>query len=660
MAVKMKLDRVKLEPLAFLKWIVMSLVLILWLQTFNIQVLNREVYQAKTKNMATSMRNVYADRGQIMDRNGIPFADNYQDSSVESVSFRKVYDKSLKDSVEKRDTAFRYEYKRIFLQGSLASQVIGKLDFNGHGNMGLERTFDSLLSGTEGISVGVQDARQREVIGRSVEVAKPEPGMNLVLTIDRNMQEIVERALKDGVAEYSALSASAVVVDPYTGEILAMGSYPTFDPNSKTKGIGRISKNDIVSMPYEPGSTFKVITAAAAIENGSIPLDTVFKNEGRCWRWNPRSEEICDTHVHGDMDMGEAMVQSSNIVFAKIADKVGAEKLYRMARDFGFGIKTSEIFNGEESGRILQPYELVRDDRTLKTMGFGHALLVTPIQMVMAYSAIANGGALMAPKLVKEWRNANDEVVERMSPDTIRQVVSASTAAEIRAMLNRVVNDSGTAQKVVSKKLPDMVFGGKTGTAEKYNSETHSYDGNHQVASFIGLAPVENTRYVCLVLVDDPQTRQHHGGNTAGPIFRRIMEGIYFHPQLSPISYNLAQADRVSDCDVDFMGMTVDGAKKLAKEKNCKVEFSGKGDRVISRRLNTSDTAMVTLSLGEMVASRMPNLKGLSLRDAMEIMGNIRVGVEYEGKGRVVSQFPLADEALRRGTTCKLVLKEKG
>jgi cell division protein FtsI (penicillin-binding protein 3)/stage V sporulation protein D (sporulation-specific penicillin-binding protein) len=291
-------------------------------------------------------------------------------------------------------------------------------------------------------------------------------------------------------------------------------------------------------------------------------------------------------------------------------------------------------------------------------MGFGHAVMVTPIQMVMAYAAIANGGKLMEPLIVKEWRDAKGNLVEKKEPVEVRRVVSEQTAAKIRSMLNRVVN-SGTAKRVASKKLTDVMFGGKTGTAEKYNQETGKYDRDHQVASFIGLAPIEDSRYVCLVLVDDPQGK-HVGGLTAGPIFRRIMEGIYYHPALSPVSYNLAQVNPRKLCDVDFMGLTVDAAKKLAHDKGCSVVFDGEGDRVISQRSDKLDSAGILLTVGEAVATRMPNLNGLSLKDALEVMGNIRMNVEYEGKGRVASQFPKANEAIHKGMICKLTLKERG
>ncbi len=620
-------NRVQIEPLAFIKWLLMSLIAILAWQTISIQVVNREVYQTKTESMVVSTKDVHADRGRILDRNGNVFADNVSDTAN--------------------------NYSRLFLQGKLASQLIGKVGHDGKGSMGLELTFDEKLRGVSGLRVGVKD-----LYTRSRDVAKAEPGMSLVLTIDKNIQEIVEKALKEGVAEFDAKSASAVVVEPYTGEILAMASYPTFDPNSKTQGVGRMSKNDIVSMSYEPGSTFKVITAAAAIENKVVDPTRVYENEGKCWKWNPKSEKICDTHIYGDMDMSEAMVQSSNIVFAKIADEVGADKLYHMARSFGFGMPTSEFFAGEENGRLLKPYELKRDDRTLKTMGFGHAVSVTPIQMAMAYAAVANGGVLMEPMIVREWRDAQDSVIEKRQPTPVRRVISESTASTIRSMLYRVVN-SGTAKKVVSKKIPDVLFGGKTGTAEKFNQETQKYDRDHQVASFIGLAPVEDTRYVCLVLVDDPQGK-HVGGLTAGPIFRRIMEGIYYNPETSPLSHNLAQVKSQNPCDVEFMGMTADGAQKLADDKGCKVTFVGEGNRVMSQNMDGTGEAGIVLSLGNVSASKMPDLNGLSLRDAMEIMGNIRVNVEYEGKGRVVAQSPKPEEELRKGTICKLTLKERG
>ena len=227
-----------------------------------------------------------------------------------------------------------------------------------------------------------------------------------------------------------------------------------------------------------------------------------------------------------------------------------------------------------------------------------------------------------------------------------------------------MVNDSdGTAKQVRSKKIPDVIIGGKTGTAEKFNQKTGEYDSKLQVASFIGMVPVENARYVCLVLVDDPNSDKaygHAGGVTAGPIFRNIVESIYYHPEISPLTHKLARVPAKNGCNVDFMGMTVAAAKKMAAEHGCPVEFKGEGGRVVSQRSDVLDSFGVVLNLGETSASKMPNLMGLSLKEALEVMGNIRMNVEFEGKGRVVSQSPKAETELTKGATCKLTLKEKG
>ena len=217
------------DPLLLLKVFVLCVVGGLILQTFDIQVMNRGVYQATTRSIVTRTKNLYAERGSIMDRNGVVFAESM------------------------RDTSDNLGYSRLFLQGTLASQIVGKVGYNGSGSMGMEQIYNDSLRGDEGIRVSVQDAHQKEVYNRSKNVIEARTGLDLVLTIDRNMQEIVEKALKDGVAEFSAKNASAVVVDPYTGEILAMASYPTFDPNSKNQGVDRAAKNEIVSMSYEPG-----------------------------------------------------------------------------------------------------------------------------------------------------------------------------------------------------------------------------------------------------------------------------------------------------------------------------------------------------------------------------------------------------------------------
>lgn len=621
-----------LDRLGWLILVFASLWLVLVSRTFQIQVLNQETYKEHAQEYALRQMNLYAERGKIMDREGIIFADNIKDKENKHL-----------------------EYSRIFLQGKMASQLIGKVGYNGRGAMGLERQFDEDLRGNSGYLLSVQTAGQKIIHGLEKDYEEAIPGKNMILTIDRDMQEIVENSLKEGVETYKATSASAIVVDPFTGEILALASYPTFDPNQKLQtSASRAFRNDLVSLSFEPGSTFKVITAAAALEENAVNPKRKMSGENGHWVL-PNGEVIRDTKDHGDMDMTEAMTYSSNIVYAKIADSIGSEHFYRFVRDFGFGTKTSEDLIGEESGFLKEPHTW--SGRTLKTMGFGHELSVTPIQMIMAFSAIANGGKLMQPMIIKEWTDENGNTLEKKEPVEIRRVISEKTAAHIREMLYQVVVN-GTAKSVMSSKIPNVDFGGKTGTAEKYSQELKRYDRNSQIASFIGFSPARDVRYVCLVLLDDPKTKTV-GGLTAGPVFRKIMESIYFHPKLSPMPYNLVQVTDNKKCEIDFVGMSVEEAKKLASNKGCSVAFEGSGSTVISQKISDKKEAKLELKRGHLNYSQMPDLRGLPLKDALEAMSFVRMPVEFSGKGRVQEQFPEPSASISKGQTCKLILKEK-
>lgn len=623
---------IRLDRLSAVILLFAGLWLVLLLQTFRIQIIESDKYSAVANNQAHSRIIAKPERGKIYDRNGRVFAETI-----------------------KSDTNGTLEDRRLFTQGTLASQLIGQVGHDGQGLRGLEFMFDERLRGIDGWQRRVKDAKSRVRPGLDDEGRAAVPGMNLVLTIDRDMQEIVENALKTGVENYQAESGSAIVVDPQTGEILAMASYPTYDPNAGASAASRANRNDIVSLAFEPGSIFKLVTASTAIEEHAVDPEKVFSGEGGRWTL-PDGSLIRDTHDHGDMNMTQAMAKSSNIVFAKIADEIGPTTFYRYVRAFGFGSKTLVDIPGEESG-VLKPVP-EWSGRTLKTMGFGHEILVTPLQMAMAFSVVANGGKLMQPTIVREWLNPDGSVDAYNEPVVVRRVISEETAARVRTMLREVVLE-GTGKSVVSSKLPDMDFGGKTGTAEKYSQELKRYDHTKQVASFIGLAPVQNPRYVCMVLVDDPKTFTV-GGLTAGPVFRSIMEGIYMNPRLSPVPYNLVRVSPNTNCNVDFVGLSKPDAMKLSAAKNCPVNFSSDGSVVVSQKRNMETGSGLVLAMNTVVASRMPDLKGLSLRDALDILGNVRASVKYTGKGRVVDQFPVADSPLSRGMECRLVLKERG
>ncbi len=621
--------------LLFCIWVV------LFVTILSMQLVYQEQYQEKADNRARKNENIFAERGKIVDRNGIVLANILL--KRDSIGRKGELIRIPKDNV-----------KRIYLHGELASQIIGKVGHDGKGSMGLERQFNEKLKGRVGYQQTIRDARSHEVYGQNKIFAEPQGGNTLVLTLDVYMQEIVETALKQGAEEFKAVSASAVVLDPTTGNILAAATYPTFDPNSEVSGSGNFVKSDVFTLAYEPGSTFKVITALAALEKNVVDPDSVFDDEGGKWEVVKGDKPIKehDGKDLGPMNMQQMLVKSSNIVAGKIAQLVGNEPYYKFVRNFGFGVKTSNEIIGEEKGLLKKPHNWSL--RTLATLAFGHELLVTPIQMAMAYVAVANDGDLMQPRLIAEWQDAKGNVLEKKSPVKIRRMVTPQNASKLRDML-KVVVDSGTAMRVNSKIIPEIKFGGKTGTAEKYDKEQGKYDRHSQIASFIGLAPALNPQYVCLVLVDDPKTRTA-GGTTAGPIFRRIMERIYSHPKLSPASFRVAQSQENKACRMNLNGSLLVDAEKKAAAAQCKLGIQGNGEKIISTIRESNDS--LTVVLGEERIQKMPNLVGLSLKEALAVLGKARLNVEISGRGRVEKQMPLPETVLESKPVCKLVLKE--
>lgn len=432
-----------------------------------------------------------------------------------------------------------------------------------------------------------------------------------------------------------------------------MASWPGFDPNKPHTVQGTAIRNDLVSLVFEPGSTFKLITASAALEEHTISLQTMVDSEnGRMVLSN--GEVISDTKDHGVMNVNDAMAYSSNVAFAKIAKTVGDEKFYRYVRAFGIGSPTMIHVPGEESG-MLKPVANW-SARTILTMAFGHEVLTTPLQIAVAYAVVANGGELIQPRVIKEFRDSETgEVVQSFERKVIRRVISQETAAKVRNMLRDVVQ-KGTATNIKSEKLD---FAGKTGTSEKYDVTTGRYNRGSMTSSFIGMVPASQPRYLCMVVVDEPR-KAHVGGLTAGPIFKEIMERIYYHPIVSPAQYQLVHAHAGNKCQsANFIGLSQKSSKQLAADIKCAVAFQGQGGQVVAQRMAQDSTADLVLQLGSMGNKKMPDLRGLSLRDALDALGSARSLVRVEGKGWVVTQDPLPHTSLVQGQPLRLFLREK-
>jgi len=407
--------------------------------------------------------------------------------------------------------------------GSMALPVLGFVGRDGSGLMGLEYHFDEVLRGTPGWKTARRTGRGEAWPDFDDQGARPRPGVAVVTTLRPTLQGEVESALAEAVGRHSAVGGVAIVVDARTGDIAALASLPA-PTDRRSMAAGRVEVG-AVQRTYEPGSTFKAFSMSAAMEAGRLGLDDVFQLTGS---WDPGDgRPIRDAHpLNGPYTARQCLEHSSNVCFAQIAQRAGATNLFRTARDFGFGTPTGIDLPGEESG-ILKTVDQW-SGRTLPTMAIGQEVTVTPLQMAMAYAALANGGVLMRPRLVRALVSPEGDTVERFAPRPVRQAVSAATAVAVLDALHSVV-DSGTGGLA---RVPGLGIGGKTGTSQKVDPSNGRYFQDRFMASFVGIIPLKGQSLVCLVVLDDPTSQGHTGGVSAAPAFARIARFALRDPSL--------------------------------------------------------------------------------------------------------------------------------
>jgi cell division protein FtsI (penicillin-binding protein 3) len=399
--------------------------------------------------------------------------------------------------------------RRVYPRGTLAAQVLGVVGTEGNGLAGLEYSRDSLLHGRSGQRRVVSDALGQPV--SITEVHREVAGMSLSLTLDANIQQRTEEVLSAVGSVFNPKDATAIVMDPRSGAILAMSSWPEVNANDPAASPPEAMENRAVGFNYEPGSTFKAFTVSGALQQGLITPSTPFDV--------PNQIQVADRTIHDDTEHAEEtlttaqiLAQSSNVGAIKIGMLEGAERFDHWVRRFGFGARTGVELPGEEMGKILP-----LDQYSGSSMGnlpIGQGELVTPIQMASAYAAIANGGILRPPHIVRAVGGRSQPVPAG------RRVISATTAAALRQMLEGVLAPGGTASEV---SIPGYQLAGKTGTASKVDPATGQYSLSAYVASFIGFAPASNPKLLCAVIVDEPQSGSIFGGTVAAPAFGQIM-----------------------------------------------------------------------------------------------------------------------------------------
>jgi cell division protein FtsI (penicillin-binding protein 3) len=488
------------------------------------------------------------------------------------------------------------EQRRFYPHGRMAAAVVGFAGIDSQGLGGIELAYDGLLRGAT-TEVNVErDARGRRFVARGIATDTPRQGASVVLTLDSSLQYVAERELDRKVAETRAQGGVVVVLDPRSGEILALAQNPSFDPNRRI-GIDAASlRNRAVSDAYEPGSTLKGLLAAAALEHHVVKWTDRFFCENGHYAFGGRV--IHDHHGYGWLTFPEIFRVSSNVGATKVGERLGARVYFQALRAFGLGSPTGVDLSGEQSG-ILRP---LADWKPidLATASFGQGIAVTPLQLATAYAAIANGGILMRPYVVDRIVDENGEVLLENRPTVVRRVVSAGTAREVTQILEGVVSSKGTAPLAA---VPGLQVAGKTGTAQKVDL-VHGGYSRGRIASFVGYLPADDPRAVILAIIDDPQTTIW-GGTAAAPVFREV-------------------------------------ATALAERLGIQTVVSSGDERVAAREPSKAPGAPAA---GESPASFL----GLSLREALERARAEGVTVEVVGSGYVVKQDPPPGKATPAG-----------
>lgn len=446
-----------------------------------------------------------------------------------------------------RGIFFDQDTSRVYPNHNMLCHVLGFMNAEHQGVQGIEMVMDEYLRGHNGFRFIERDRTGKEIVPYRGQERAPRNGLNVRLTIDMNLQNIVETELEAAFKQYKPKSAIAVLMRPSTGEILALSNRPSFDPNKPGEGSPEAMKNYAIINMVEPGSTFKIVTTAAALNEGTHSLDSVVFCENGSFAYGGRT--LRDHHGYGALSVMEVLVKSSNIGTAKLAMRLGDQKLYEYVRRFGFGERTGVALPGEIGGMVHPPHRWSKISITRIPMG--HEVCTTPLQITSAMCAIANGGRLMMPQIIREIVDENGKVVADFPPVEVRKVIEPETASKVSMALTKVVSKEGTASLA---KVAGFDVAGKTGTAQKVDPKG-GYTPGKYVVSFVGFMPAEAPEFVCLVMLDDANTRadMNYGGLIAAPVFRQIAEKAARHLNLEPKPEEptgkiiLTQADKKTD-----------------------------------------------------------------------------------------------------------------
>lgn len=645
-----------------LAWIMALLFMLVAGRLFTLQVIERSFLLGKAERQQFAKVEVPGRRGDITDRHGELLAQSVETESVFcSAALVKPYERArvagalaaclgvnpremrqrldanrpfwakrgakLEATTRLREYkigAFSYtaESKRIYPQGRLAAHVLGFADVDGHGLDGVERSYQGALGGKPGLKEVLRDAAGRQLPNQQQWLERPRDGAGLRLTLDAQLQHIAERELEKAYHKFHAKGAAMVLMDPRSGEILALASFPNFDPGVPNATSMEARRNRAVSDAFEPGSTFKVVTAALALENGVVTPETpVDCHGGRLEIFKRVVRDHGNDHM-GVVPFRQVLAQSSNVGTVEVALKFGPHKLYDGMSRFGFGQLTGVDLPGETVG-MLRPLDKWTPG-SMAAIPFGQEFSCNLMRVLVTYAAVANGGQLVRPHVVKELVSASGSTVAPERNGRSSRVISEGVRKQLVPILEGVV-DEGTGVAIA---LPGYPIAGKTGTAQKFNVETGKYSMSQSVSTFVGFVPADEPAFVAAVMLDEPQGMSL-GGWTAGPVFRAVVSSAL-------TAYNVAPDEKVSD----------------AQEASAKAAGrSGDPSKAWSSMYKRGTKAATVRQVD------VPDVKAMAEAAARQALAKAGLRARVLGKGRVAEQFPQAGAGVLENSTVTLSME---
>ena len=685
------------------------LLLALLVNLYYVSIVKGPEYAKMAQRQWQSSLSLKAERGRILDRNGNVLAESYTTyqvcvnpqaitedadrerianilSTLLNVNYESIIAKmtkinpkdgkpyqqvKIKDQVESnviaqlvtfqenRAISYYSDVKRNYPEGNLFGQLLGFTNVDGDGQTGVELSYNTVLSGVDGKQIAETDRDGNEIPGGESSYIAPIGGAAIQLTVDTGIEGFLQNALEEAARTNLAKYAYGVVMSPKTGEIYAISSYPTIDPNNPPRTDAEtlldLSRQRMVTETYEPGSVFKVVTLAAALDSGTVNDGTTFKCKGylnvlgqkiKCWR----------SKGHGSETLAQAVQNSCNPAFMSMAIKMGTDKFYEYIYAFGMNDKTGVGIGGETTGKVTHK-KYIRDT-DLARIGFGQSISCTGMQMAMAVCAAINGGELLKPYYVQDVTATSGEVLEHHEKEVVRQVITPETSALIRKYLTGVV-DSGSGRNAA---IPGYSVGGKTGTSQKYD-ENGKVSSTLLVASFVGFVPADDPEYLCMIIVDEPQVPVVYGSTVAAPYVQQVLKNV--------LTYYSVPTDRNENAVSvpDVRGMTVEQATAALKSAGLDAVYMESEKAAAVQRQSPSPgnfvvrgspvilyTAWTTFQgeEEEIEMTKVPKLEGKNRINALDALTKAGLVMDYDrsnSAGTVtMAQYPEGTE-VPKGTT---------